>query len=192
MIDFSKLNKNKTYLGLQFGRSIIAKTIAKFSKMYCPTEKQTATHALAFVYENECWNIYESHLKPEPDFKIPSGVRRYKLADWLQIEENSLVEFRAYPIKLDVEELKKHIGEKYSKGDIKSLLRAALFHTNGKQKDRDGLICSEYIALAYKPIQKYFKLPPHCITPAHFQNYVNARKSIRQVKQITKRGKNGK
>lgn len=189
MIDFNKLNKKKTYLGLQFGRSLIAKTIAKFSKMYCPTQKLIATHALAFVYENDSWQVYESHLKAEPILNIPSGVRTYSVADWLKIEENSLVEFRAYPIKLDIGELKKHIGEKYGTGDIKSLLRAAVFHSNGKQKDRDGLICSEYIALAFKPIQKYYKLPPHCITPAHFQNFVNVRKSIKAVKHIRETGK---
>ena len=71
--------------------------------------------------------------------------------------------------------LEKNIGFPYGTGDIESLLRAAIFHRNGKQKDRPGLICSEYIALCSEDIQKFCNLPAWCITPAHFQHYIDTK-----------------
>lgn len=105
---------------------------------------------------------------------IPEGVRRYTIDKWLEIEKKTQEEFKLYPLKLNFKTLEKNIGFPYGTGDIESLLRAAIFHRNGKQKDRPGLICSEYIALCSEDIQKFCNLPAWCITPAHFQNYLDS------------------
>ena len=76
-------------------------------------------------------------------------------------------------MNIDFEVLEEHIGEQYGRGDIAALMGAAIFNNNGSQKDHKGLICSEYLALCYKPICEYYNLPPYCITPAHFQNYID-------------------
>lgn len=171
MIDFEKLDKESTYLCVQYGDGFISKKIRKYSQQYAQDSNKIPTHVLALVYENDDWNIYESHADANKKLKIPSGVRKLSLNLWKQFEKETQNQFRAYKLDLDREELKKHIGECYSLGDIKSLFLAAIFHTNGKQKDRNGLICSEYMALCYPKICEHYNLPAWCITPAHFQDY---------------------
>ena len=214
MIDFNKLDKTKTYLGLQYGTSLIAKKIKKYSKCYAPDSDNIPTHVLALVYrefrnvENanmDCfvapavfaryeaisagasrnddeafstsktgdWWIYESHADAHKKLGIPAGVRRFKKDKWLEVEKDTQNEFECVELNLNFETLEEHIGEQYGTGDIAALMRAAILNRNGKQKDRNGLICSEYIALAYPAICEYYDLPPHCITPAHFQDYID-------------------
>jgi hypothetical protein len=172
MIDFEKLDKRKTYLGLQYGTSLIAKQIKRFSKCYAPDSKEIPSHVLAFVYRLGEWWIYESHADGNKDLGVPSGVRRYKLSVWLQIEKNTQNQFKAVPFKINFKSLEHYIGLPYGTGDIKELLKAALFHSNGKQKDRKGLICSEYIALCAPYVSEFYNLPAYCITPAHFEDYL--------------------
>lgn len=172
MIDFEKLDKNKTYLGLQYGTSLIAKQIKRFSKCYAPDSKEIPTHVLAFVYRLGEWWIYESHADANKDLGVPSGVRRYKLSVWLEIEKNTQNQFKAVPFDIDFKKLENYIGQPYGVGDIRNLLKAAIFHNNGKQKDRKGLICSEYIALCAPYVPEFYNLPAYCITPAHFEDYL--------------------
>jgi len=171
MIDFSKLNKNKTYIGLQYGEGLISKKIRQYSKDYAKNSKKIPTHVLGLVFEEGEWHIYESHARGFKTIEIPSGVRRMGVEVWKIIEGNSLNQFVAIEHKLHPLELKKHLGEPYSLGDIRSLLHAAIFHSNGKQKNRNGLICSEYMALCSGEICKAYNLPAWCITPAHFQDF---------------------
>lgn len=172
MIDFDKLDKKTKYLGLQYSeRSFIAKQIKRFSKCYAPNSEKIPIHVFALVYRLDEWWVYESHSDSNKNYGVPSGVRRYKKDIWLKIEKHQ-EEFEAYPLNIDFKSLEHYIGMPYSIGDIKSLLHAALHHSNGKQKDKKGLICSEYLALCYPDICRYFDLPAHCITPAHFQRYI--------------------
>lgn len=173
MIDFETLDKNKIYLGLQYGESFIANKIRTFSKEYAPDSKDIPTHVLAFVYRLGDWWIYESHSKGEKELGVPSGVRRYKLPVWLEIEKDTQDQFAAIPFDFDFKSLENYIGQPYGMGDIRSLLKAAIFHSNGKQKDRLGLICSEYLALCAPYIPEFYNLPAYCITPAHFQDYID-------------------
>lgn len=174
MINFENFDKKIKYLGLQYGmNSFIAKQIRKYSKCYCPDAKEVPTHVLAFSYENSDWWVYESHAKGNKKLGIPAGVRRYKAKKWLELEADNLKEFKAYPLDIDLNKLEEYIGYPYGLGDIKALLMAALKHNNGKQKNRNGYICSEYIALCYPKICEFYKLPAHCITPAHFQDYLD-------------------
>ena len=174
-----KLDKTKTYLGLQYGTSLIAKKIKKYSKCYAPDSDNIPTHVLAIVYRENAgntWWIYESHADAHKKLGIPAGVRRFKKDKWLEVEKDTQNEFECVELDLNFETLEEHIGEQYGTGDIAALMRAAILNRNGKQKDRNGLICSEYIALAYPKICEYYDLPPHCITPAHFQEYIDKEK----------------
>ena len=81
MIDFTTLDKTKTYLGLQYGTSLIAQEIKRYSKCYAPNSEDIPTHVLALVYREKAgkdWWIYESHTDSHKNLGIPSGVRRYK------------------------------------------------------------------------------------------------------------------
>jgi len=178
MINFDLLDKNRIYLGLQYGNSKIAKEIKRFSKRYAPNSKHIPTHVCAFVYRKDLgvWYVYESHLKGCGKHGVPSGVRRYSLEKWLQIEAKALKEFKAIPLDFNFIELEDIVGHRYGKGDIMSLMLAAIKRNNGAQKDRKGFICSEYLAIAYPAICKFFdNLPPWCVTPAHFQNYIESK-----------------
>lgn len=172
MFNFEELDKRRTYIGLQYGTSFIAKKIKKYSKEYAPNSKEIPTHVFALKYRYGSWWIYESHMDGHIKKGVPSGVRRYKAEIWQQIENES--EFKIFPMKFSIKKLEDYIGQPYGKGDIKELMKASIFKTNGKQKDRDGLICSEYLALCNDEICKYYNLPAWCITPAHFQNLIDA------------------
>ena len=171
MIDFNELDKNETYLGVQYGQGFISKKIRKYSKRYAPKSLKIPTHVLAFVFEEGEWFVYESHARGFKDLAIAAGVRRFSVEQWKIAEKDALEQFEAYKLDLNKEELKKHLGEPYSIGDIRSLFFAALFHRNGKQKNREGLICSEYMSLCFPQICEVYNLPAWCITPAHFQDY---------------------
>lgn len=179
MIQFEKLDKHKTYLGLEYGESFISKQIERFTAQYAPYALNIPSHAFALVYKFGEWWIYESHATAKKG--LPAGVRKYKQSKFEEIEKSKLTRFCSYPLRLNKRELEIHLGEPYGYGDIKSLCHAALHKSNGEQKDSEGLICSEYIALAYPRICKFFKLPAWCITPAHFQNYIERGAHERQT-----------
>lgn len=168
VINLDKLDKRKTYIVLEFGTSAIARTIQRLTRDYCPEERKLPSHVLALVYENKCWNVYESHMKPEKDYGIHSGVRTYPYKIFKEAFPEIVERGRVFYCKLKKKQLKKYLGQPYGVGDIVALLRAAIHHNNGKQKDRKGIICSEYLALACAPIRRYFNLPAWCITPAHW------------------------
>ena len=165
------LKKSKMWIGLQFGNSLIAKQIKKYSKVYYPYTNKLATHVIALVYQYGHFYVYEATIASNKTFGLNSGARHYTLKKFFKIEEKSLREYVFYPIKFNKRILDDRLGESYAFGSIKDLILAGTFKNNGKQKDRTGVICSEYLALAYKDIQKYFNLPAYCITPAHWQRY---------------------
>jgi hypothetical protein len=174
MINFDELDKSRFHLGLQYGDSLIAKKIIKYSKRYAPHSERIPTHGCVYVYRADlnAWWVYESHLKGFSKLGVPSGVRRMPLEKWLQIEKDELEQFVAVPLDIDFKQLEELVGHKYGKGDIAALMLAAIKNGNGKQKDHKGIYCTEYIAMCYPQICDFYKLPPWCITPAHFQNYI--------------------
>lgn len=167
---FENLDKTKTYIGLQFGKSLIAKKIAKYSKIYCPNVDKVPTHIIALVYRLDDWFIYESTYTARLELGLNSGVRHYKQDKFSQLED--INEYKFYQIDLDFKALDELLGEQYAMASIKDLMLAGIKKDNGKQDDRQGLICSEYIARAYYPIKEYFSLPAWCITPAHWYKYI--------------------
>lgn len=168
VININKLDKRRTYIALEFGTSAISKVIQRLTKDFCPEEAKVPSHVLALVYENGCWNVYESHMKPKKDYCIPSGVRTYKYKVFQEAFPKVIERSRVFQIRLTKKQLKKYLGQPYGVGDIVALMRAAIHNSNGKQKDHKGIICSEYLALACASIRKYFNLKPWCITPAHW------------------------
>ena len=174
------LNKKRTYILLEYGTGFIARQIRRFSKEYCSESDKVPTHVAMLRYNLDKWWVYEAHAKANKKFGIPSGVRRYTSDKWLQVED--INKFEIYPLSLDIKAMEEHIGESYSLGDIKELMHAAIHNSNGQQKNRQGLICSEYFALCHRNICSYYNLPPHCITPAHIKNYVDKL----QIKPIIK------
>ena len=171
VIDFNKLDKRKSYIVLEYGTSLVSKLIDKFTEDYYPCVKRRPSHVLALKHLGYCWQIFESHLQPTES--LESGVRTYSQflfeAEFPKIMKSTGV---VYPFPTDLRKLKSLLGQPYGVGDILSLGKSYFLHSNGKQKDRTGYICSEYIASANKEIQSYFNLPPHCITPAHFLRYL--------------------
>ena len=167
---FDNFDKKKTYIGLQFGKSLIAKKIEKYSKIYCPYAEKVPTHIIGLVYRLGEWQIYESTHTARLELGLNSGVRHYNEEKFKKLEDIS--EYKFYQLNLDFKALDKLLGEQYAMASIKDLMLAGIHKNNGKQKDRQGYICSEYIATAFTPIVDYFKLPAYCITPAHFMQYI--------------------
>lgn len=176
---FENLDKTKTYIGLQFGTSLIAKKIAKYSKIYCPNVDKVPTHIIALVYRLGDWFIYESTHTARLELGLNSGCRHYKQDKFSQLED--INEYKFYQIDLNFKALDELLGEQYAMSSIKDLMLAGIKKNNGKQNDKQGLICSEYIARAYYPIKEYFLLPAWCITPAHWYKYV-LDNNIKEVK----------
>ena len=169
---FENLDKTKTYIGLQFGTSLIAKKIAKYSKIYCPDTSEIPTHIIGLVYHLGEWTLYESTHTARLDLGLNSGVRHYNEDKFKLVEKDAINEYKFYQIDLDFKVLDELLGEQYAMASIKDLMLAAINKNNGKQRDKRGYICSEYIAAAFYPIREYFKLPAYCITPAHFYKYI--------------------
>lgn len=169
---FENFDKTKTYIGLQFGTSLIAQKIKKYSKIYCPHVEEIPTHIIALRYMFNDFYVYESTHTARLELGLNSGVRHYKQDKFKILEKNALDMYKFYQLDLDTQVLDELLGEQYAMASIKDLMLAGIHHNNGKQKDRQGYICSEYIASAYYPIRQYFNLPAWCITPAHFMKYI--------------------
>ena len=173
-IILENLDKRRSYLCLETGRSAISKQIQRLTKQFVGEElrKNIPSHVFMLVYEKPYWVIYESHMTSRKDVDIPSGVRRYPAMYpfVLDVLQRSV----AFPVKLNRATMRKHLGEPYGVKDILELAKVCLIsHNNGEQPDREGLICSEYAALCYPKIMKDLNLPAHAITPAHWLGYLS-------------------
>lgn len=178
MIDITKLDKRKTYVCCEFGTSNISKVIKTLTARYAPSCKKVPSHIWVLLYNksDKRWWVYESHLKAVKEYGLPSGVRSYPLDTLILAMPNVIMSSEMFDIKgLDRHLLELLIGQPYGTGDIEALMRAALFNRNGKQKDRKGIICSEYVAMVYPTICEWFDLPSWCITPAHWYEYLTTR-----------------
>ena len=174
-IILDNLDKRKAYICLERGTSLISKEIQRLTKQFAPGFKreEIPSHIYMLVYEKPNWVIYESHMKAIKEFEIPSGVRSYK-TDYPFVKQ-VLERSDCYPVKLNRKTMRSHLGEAYGVKDIIELAKVCIKRTNGSQADKPGLICSEYAALCFKDIQRVFKLPAHCITPAHFLCYFTSK-----------------
>ena len=175
-IILDNLDKRRSYLCLETGRSAISKQIQKLTKQFVDESlrKNVPSHVFLLVYEKPDWIIYESHMKGIKEYEIPSGVRCYKAS--LPFVDDVLRRSVCFPLRINKRTLKQCLGEPYGVRDILELAKVCLIsHNNGEQPDREGLICSEYAALCYPKITEYFNLAPHCITPAHWLQYLSSK-----------------
>lgn len=172
VIDFNKLDTRKGYVVLEYGTSLVSKLIDDMTEDYCPEVKHRPSHVLALKYNGYCWQIYESHMLPAQCGNIPAGTRTYSEYTFKEEFPNTIKNGVVYPFRTNLAILKKFLNQPYGVGDIISLGKAYFLNNNGKQKNREGFICSEYIAMSNQKFRKYFKLPAHCITPAHFLKYM--------------------
>lgn len=173
-INFDKLNKDKTYVCLEYGTGKISKLIQRFTKEYCPNAKEVPSHVFTLVYDKRLctWLVYESHASANKVAGIKSGTRKYLQVLLENYFPDVVLHTDCYQVDININSLEKDLNKPYGLGDISRLMRAAILNRNGKQSDFPGLICSEYIARAYHPIQIYLGLKPHCITPAHWLDYL--------------------
>lgn len=176
VVNIDLLDKRRTYIVLEYGKGAISKMIAKLTKDYCKGASRVPSHVLALVYEDKVWRIYESHMRGNEEYNIPSGVRTYTYKVFAKAFPDTIKNSEVYPCRFNKKKLKNLLGQPYGIGDIANLLRVSLTNKNGTQKDRKGIICSEYLALCHAPIRRWLKLKSHCITPAHWLRYLTDRK----------------
>ena len=76
-IILDNLDKRRSYLCLETGRSAISKQIQKLTKQFVEDglKDKVPSHIFMLVYEKPDWIIYESHMRPIKEYNIPSGVR---------------------------------------------------------------------------------------------------------------------
>lgn len=67
MIFFGELDKNKTYIGLQYGNSAIAKKIIKYTRQYAPNSQDIPTHVFAIIYRHELGDCKQYNIAVTPD-----------------------------------------------------------------------------------------------------------------------------
>lgn len=166
MIDIKKLDKRKTYIGIQVGCGAVARVIQRKSVELtnCDVPKNDiASHVFAMAFRNGQWLVYESHMKTR-------GVARFKFEDWAkneQLERNFVFE---HPLDIFILEFYTRFNPGYSMGAIGKI---AFSHLSDAQDDKDsaGMICSEYITMAIPKLKPcmLFDLPPWEILPLHLQ-----------------------
>lgn len=185
----------ETYLVLSYGTGQSSKRVIELTKKYAPNSKRVPSHVCAIVPNLGHRWIFEAHNKPCRQFNIPAGVRHTKVEVWEKVEPRIPENYCIVPMSFDLLKLEELIGQPYSTLEIFDHGVARVFDTNGKQKDRNGFICSEYLALCQKKIDgiplitEQFNLPAHCITPAHWQAYVDVfGKAIEDYYQKQKAG----
>ena len=175
-IILENLDKRRSYLCLETGRSAISRQIQRLTKQFVDEElrDKVPSHVFMLIYEKPDWIIYESHMQGIKEFDIPSGVRSYK-AD-LPFVEDILRRSIGFPLRINKKLAKKYLGEPYGVRDIFELAKVCLIsHNNGEQPNREGLICSEYAALCYPKIMQDLNIPAHCITPGHWLQYLSSK-----------------
>ena len=183
-VNFNELDKEKTYIGMQYGRrNKLAKQIVRFTKKYCP-ESDVPAHVFALSFKDGEWWVYESHIITNKDIGLKQGSHKLKASDWIKLGKNAFAETDVFEADFDAKLLDRNAGQPYGKGDMAKMLISSIFNRNGKQSDSEGLLCSEYIAKGMKDICEFYNLKPWCITPAHFKDYM-VRKGAKEVNHNT-------
>ena len=169
-IDFNSLDKQKTYVGLQYGPGISSKIIRLFTRQYCPNH-DIPIHVFCFANNGEDWLIYQSCYRANPRLGTFPGASKSKAEEWAISRRNHRKKCEVFEVDVNIAPLEENIGVKYGLKDVLKLGKAILLGRNGKQQDSPGVLCSEYIALGIDNICKFYNIPSWCITPAHFKDY---------------------
>lgn len=169
MIDISKLNKNKTYVGWQVGSGFISQLIQKLSKddTKLPQDK-IASHIFILVYIAG-WQVVEAHAKF-------GGVHLSNFNTWLKdYDPNNIY---CAPCDIDTDRVLYYI--KFNPGySIAQICKDALKELTPKKiwNDCPGVVCSELFANCEKGLKTCYlnNLPTYFIKPVHIQNkFINS------------------
>ena len=145
--------KGDTGLLFCFGSSFISRVIQAKTKEY--DEELVPSH-VAMIVDGQF--LYESTSAPERlgNKRIPAGVRRYLLKDFLRLERTKNTEYYFYPCSLSSTQLEKYLFYPYGKDTIVDFLLR-----DGSDGDSKGLICSQYANMCSNILEDEL-----CPTPA--------------------------
>ena len=145
--------KGDTGLLFCFGSSFISRVIQAKTKEY--DEELVPSH-VAMIVDGQF--LYESTSAPERlgNKRIPAGVRRYLLKDFLRLERTKNTEYYFYPCSLSSTQLEKYLFYPYGKDTIVDFLLK-----DGSDGDSKGLICSQYANICSEMLEDEL-----CPTPA--------------------------
>jgi len=165
LINIDNLDKTKTYVCNEVGSSAIAKIIQSLShKIYSniPPE-QIASHTFALVYINDCWQVYENHLRW-------AGIKMYSVSEYNEINKNSdTKDILVNEYHLDC--MAMAYWHKYNPGySVTNLFEVTEERLIGlKLPNTKGWICSETIAAMNYQICMNINKPFTEITPVDWQ-----------------------
>lgn len=140
-----KLYKNPEGILFCFGESFISKVIQMKTRN---SKSEIVPSHVALIYNGF---LYESTSAPEKvgSKRIPSGVRRYLLADFFKMEMTKATTYFFYDVALPEKVLEKYIHLPYGKDTIVDFLIK-----DESTGDSKGLICSQYANLVTKLLDK--------------------------------------
>ena len=163
MIDASKLDSTKTYVGLEIGQDLISKTIQNLEhKVYknIPAKK-LASHAFA-IYNG---NVYQAHEKF-------GGTHKYSIDDYNKDNTKNPILIYEYPLNINRLEYYIIFNSGYS---LLQLADDSITRLTGlKTKDAPGVVCSEYINLCFEKFDMNYKMKfeTALCTPADLQVFL--------------------
>lgn len=171
--EFKNSNELKIFLNKQtngfeglvfcFGTSFISRLIQMKTRKY-KTEKVPSHVAMVYkgyVYESTTDSVRINNKR------IPQGVRRWQLEDYLKSEAEKDTSYEIYSTELDEQLLEHYVHYPYGKDTILDYLLK-----DGSDGESYGLICSQYANYCCKEINA------PCVTPAEL---------YRAAKKISKR-----
>jgi len=164
-IDINKLDKTKTYVGLEIGTGTISKIIQNLEHTVyknIPCDK-LPSHALVLRYVNKQWMVWECHLKH-------SGIKQFPLSEYDVSTLANLLIYE-YPLNLDTMDYWLNNNPGYS---CVNLLEIASERLVGLTlPDTKGWVCSQAVAACNFNICLDMKLEFSNITPADIYFYFN-------------------
>lgn len=167
MIDVSKLDKSKTYVGLEVGTGIVAKIIQNLShKVHTdmPVD-QIASHAFMLRCKNNEWHVVEAHKK------WPEGIKEYTVEEYNKENSN--------PVLIKEYELNNYAIDYWVANpcgySVTNLLEVVEERLIGlKLKNDPAFICSEFVGYCSQTydINKWLNKPLQEVCPIDWQVYL--------------------
>ncbi len=172
------LNPSNTYLALVYGISPKAKVMTAITSRFAPFSERVPIHTAGMRYKDGVWYFFETSEHGKKQGVIP-GVRSVAADLWQKIR-HSLDSIRIFKYELDKTKLDEYLGLPYGRKNLINIGLYSLFGIKTPKPFSKGMTCAEYIAHANDEICKFYRAKPHCITPAHYQDFFD-RKGMTQV-----------
>lgn len=152
LIDISKLDINKTFVGIEIGTSLIAKIIQRLSHCIYKNipKSQIATHVFALRFKQNQWFIWEAHAKW-------GGIKEYPLVEYLDTnKEDKKILIYEYNLNQHAMDYWLKFNPGYSILNLAEIAEQRLIGL--KVKDTQGVVCSEAIANCSSTYDICFKI----------------------------------